>query len=298
MLGTGSDLPYRMAIHPGGDGLVCAFPRSCRWFEWDKTESNDIHKLGVKLSDNVLAQLEDVDQQLALTFSDDGSLLAAGGEDGNLKVFKWPSMGIILHEEQANTDVKDLDFSLDGKFLICVRSRGPCKVWDVTSAAVVASLPRENDEVVGFCRFSRHSDGNQVLYTTVMKGEGGSILAWSTSSWKRIVSKQIVRDPISAFSVSDDGKLLAIGTIQGDILVMNSTTIQVQMMIKKAHLGLVTALAFSSDSRALVSASMDSIARVTIIQDKNKSGFNYWIVVMIVLLAMIVYLAKTRGLIP
>jgi hypothetical protein len=30
-LGTGSDLPYRMAVHPGGDGLVCSFPKSCRY---------------------------------------------------------------------------------------------------------------------------------------------------------------------------------------------------------------------------------------------------------------------------
>lgn len=30
--GSDSDLPYRMAVHPGGDGLVCSFTKSCRYF--------------------------------------------------------------------------------------------------------------------------------------------------------------------------------------------------------------------------------------------------------------------------
>ena len=31
-LGTGSDLPYRMVVHPGGDGVICSLPKSCRYF--------------------------------------------------------------------------------------------------------------------------------------------------------------------------------------------------------------------------------------------------------------------------
>ena len=32
MLRTGSDLPYRMTVHPRGDGIICAFQKSCRFF--------------------------------------------------------------------------------------------------------------------------------------------------------------------------------------------------------------------------------------------------------------------------
>lgn len=31
-------------------------------------------------------------------------------QDGKLRVFKWPSMEIILNEAQAHTTVKQLDF--------------------------------------------------------------------------------------------------------------------------------------------------------------------------------------------
>lgn len=34
--------------------------------------------------------------------------------------------------------------SPDGKFLVSLGSGSPCRVWDVESSAVVASLPKEN----------------------------------------------------------------------------------------------------------------------------------------------------------
>ncbi|GJY37818.1 sec12-like protein 2, partial [Tanacetum coccineum] len=77
---TGDDLPYRMAVHPGGDGVICSLPQSCRWYEWDANKKDDITKLCLKPSEKVLDGLEDVGQQLAITFSHDGSLLAVGGE--------------------------------------------------------------------------------------------------------------------------------------------------------------------------------------------------------------------------
>ncbi|KAL7240237.1 hypothetical protein ACSBR2_005993 [Camellia fascicularis] len=271
-LRTGADLPYRMAVHPGADGIICSLPKSCRWFEWDPVKSTDVQKLGLKSSDKVLDKLEDIGQQLALTFNNEGSLLALGGEDGKLRVFKWPSMEIILDEVNVHASVKDLDFSPDGKFLVSVGSSGPGRVWDVTSSTPVASLSKENDEMFGFCRFSRSNDKNPVLYITAMRGQGGSIVKWDTSLWKRVSSKHISRDPISAFNVAADGKLLAIGTIQGDVLIINSSSMHVQNMVRKAHLGLVTALMISQDSRALVSASLDSSARVTLIKDDKKNG--------------------------
>ncbi|XVF85364.1 hypothetical protein PTKIN_Ptkin17bG0111500 [Pterospermum kingtungense] len=296
-LGTGSDLPYRMTVHPRGDGIICALQQSCRLFEWEESEGNGVHKLGVKASEKVLTQLEDVGQQLALRFNSEGSMLAVGGEDGNLRVFKWPSMEIILNEAKAHSSVKDLDFSYDGKFLVSLGS-GLCRIWDVTSSKVVASLAKGNDEVFAFCRFSQINDRNQVLYIAAITDRGGSILTWNTTMWKRMCSNRVVREAISSFNVSADGKFLALGTVGGDLFIVNSSNMRVQMMVKRAHLGLVTALTFSPDSRTLVSASMDSSARVTAIKDKKKSGGMSWLIIFVVLLAIAVYFMKEKGIIP
>ncbi|KAI4312486.1 hypothetical protein MLD38_037292 [Melastoma candidum] len=297
-LGTGSDSPYRMAVHPNEDGFVCAFPNGCRFFEWDNIKGKDSHDYGLKTSDKVLKELENVGQQLALAFNHDGSVLAAGGEDGKLRIFKWPSMDIILDEDQAHSSVKDLDFSLDGKFIVSLGDSGPCRIWDVASCASVASLAKEAGERFGYCRFSTNIDGSNILYTTAMAGGGGSIITWDASSWKRMSTKQLVRDSINAFNVSSDGKLLAIGTGDGDILIVNSANMKAEMTIKKAHLGFVTALSFSPDSRAVVSVSMDSSARVTQIHYKKPGGgMNSWfVIILIIIVAIAFYSVQQQGL--
>ncbi|KAJ8642788.1 hypothetical protein MRB53_004536 [Persea americana] len=295
-LETGGDLPYRMAVHPGGEGLICSFPTCSRWFEWDVSDSMEAQKLALKSSEQTMTQLEDVGLQLALTFNTEGSLLATGGEDGHLRVFKWPSMEVILDQADAHASVKDLDFSLDGKYLISLGNSGPCRVWDLTSLTAVASLTRENGEVFGFCRFSRRTDSNQILYLTSMQGQQGGVVSWNTTSWNRVGSKKLVRDPISAFDVSADGNLLAIGTIEGDIAIIDSTNMQVKTMVKAAHLGLVTALTFSHDCRAVASTSFDSSARVTIIEDKKKNGLNMWVMIFVIILAIVAYVLKEKGL--
>ncbi|KAJ4766556.1 SEC12-like protein 2 [Rhynchospora pubera] len=247
-IGTESDLPYRMAIHPTGDGIICSFPNGSRWFKWDLRGSRDYKKLALNPSEESLTQLENVSLQ-ALCFNKEGSVLATGSEDGNLRVFKWPAMESILSEVVDDNSIKDLDFSFDGKHLASLRSSGPCRVWDLNSSSVIANLARESGEIFRFCRFSCSSDDNQVLFVIAMHDDQGKIITWNTTTWKRIGSKRVVKDPISAFNISPDGKLLAVGTIEGGIVVLNSKNLQVHSVIKKAHLGLLTYLVFSQDSR-------------------------------------------------
>lgn len=291
-LDTGADLPYRMTVHPGGEGLICSMPQSCRWFEWDAVKNDDVHGWGLKSSEKSLNQLEDVGQQLALAFDDEGSVLAVGGEDGKLRVFKWPSMDSILDESNAHASVKHLSFSPDGKFLASVGSSGPGRIWEIASSTPVAALQKVKDERFGFCRFSQSIENQQVLYVTAMQGSGGSIIKWNTTSWTRISSKRITRDSITAFNVSADGKYLAVGTMEGDVLVLYSSSMRLHTAVKKAHLGIVTSLMFSHDSRALLSTSFDSSARVTLVEDTKERGLSLWVILFIILLAIAVYYTK------
>ncbi|KAK4263961.1 hypothetical protein QN277_029307 [Acacia crassicarpa] len=296
-LGTNSELPYRMALHPGGEGLICAMPKGCRCFEWDQNKSAENRKLGLKVSDNTLRKLEGAGQQLALAFDNDGTMLAVGGEDGNLRVVKWPSMEIILNSTKDYSTVKDLHFSSDGKLLVSLGSGGPCRVWDVSSSTVLTSLSSKNGEVFSSCRFSPINDGTHVLYIAGMTDKVGSILTWDAKTGARMGSKHIIRDAISAFNVSTDGKLVACGTPSGDIVIVKSTNMQILSMIKKAHLGIVTSLAFSHDSRVLASVSFDSSARVTVIEEKQKSGgLSLWIALLFIILAIAAYSLKLQDI--
>ncbi|KAL6187617.1 hypothetical protein ACLB2K_039015 [Fragaria x ananassa] len=283
-LSLGSELPYRMAVHP--DGLICSFPESCSWFEWEKELGDGAYKLSVRHSDRVLEQLQNVGQQLALAFNKEGSVLATGGEDGKLRIFKWPSMEIMFTKDQAHKTVKQIDFSHDGKFLVSLGQSGPGRVWDVSSAAVVATLPTEKNEVFCACKFSLVNNGSQVLH---LADKDGIIVTWNTTTWKRVRSKRITRDGIMSFDVSADGKLLACGTTAGDLLILKSAGLQIHKVVPKAHSGFVTALSFSRDSRVLASASMDSSARVSTVEEVKKKGVNLWVVIVIILVSILAY---------
>uniref|UniRef100_A0A804NKB5 SEC12-like protein 2 n=1 Tax=Zea mays TaxID=4577 RepID=A0A804NKB5_MAIZE len=137
------EVPYRMAVHPRGDGVFCAFPNGCRLYRWESQEGEGPQRLALEPDQDALAELKDVGLQLAVSFSGEGSILAIGGEDGYLRVFNWPTMGSVLTEIDTKTSIKDLTISSDEKFLAVNRSSGPCRVWDLQSSEVVASLPRE-----------------------------------------------------------------------------------------------------------------------------------------------------------
>lgn len=286
---TKEEVPYRMAVHPRGDGVLCAFPNGCRLYRWESQEGKGPHNLSLEPDLDALAELKDVGLQLAVSFGGEGSVLAIGGEDGHLRVFKWPAMGSVLTETDAKTSIKDLTFSSDEKFLAVNRSSGPCRVWDLQSSEVVANLPREAGEIFGFCRFSNKTDSSHILFITAMQGDYGKIISWNTTSWTRTGSKKITREAISAFAVSPNSALLAIGTIEGSIIVLGSKDMRTLVTVKKAHMGIVTTLAFSEDSRTLLSTSFDSTARVTSVGSPKSNGTSIWPVLLVIILAVLVY---------
>uniref|UniRef100_A0A0A9CL64 Anaphase-promoting complex subunit 4-like WD40 domain-containing protein n=1 Tax=Arundo donax TaxID=35708 RepID=A0A0A9CL64_ARUDO len=198
-------------------------------------------------------------------------------------------MESVLPESDTKTSVNDLNFSSDEKFLAVNRSSGPCRVWDLKSSEVVANLPREAGEIFSFCRFSNKTDNSHVLFVTAMQGDYGKIISWNTTSWTRVGSKKITREAISAFAVSPDGALLAIGTIEGSIVVLDSKNMRTLVTVKKAHLGIVTTLAFSQDSRTLLSTSFDSTARVTSVRSPKSNGTSVWPMILVIILAILVY---------
>ncbi|CAL4991596.1 unnamed protein product [Urochloa decumbens] len=286
---TGEEVPYRMAVHPRGDGVLCAFPNGCRLYRWESQEGDEPRNLALEPDHEALAELTDVGLQLAVSFSGEGSILATGGEDGHLRVFKWPALESVLTEDDTKTSIKDLSFSSDEKFLAVNRSSGPCRVWDLMSAEAVANLPREAGEIFGFCRFSNKADNSNILFITAMQGDYGKIISWNTSSWTRVGSKKITREAISAFAVSPDGVLLAIGTIEGTVIVLGSKDMRTLTTVKKAHLGIITTLAFSQDSRTLLSTSFDSTARVTSVGSPKSNGTSVWPMLLVIILAILVY---------
>lgn len=279
------DVPVSMAVHPGGDGVILSFSKGCKFFELDSGKSK------LKLSDIVLSPMQEIGPQKCLAFSADGSKFAAGGEDGHLRVFEWPILQVLLDQPKAHSSFKDLDFSLDSAFLASTSNDGPARVWDIINAAPLATLTRDQGENIDFCRFSR--DGTKpFLFGTVTKGGKTRIAVWDITTWRKLGGKKFLDNPISAFGISRNGKVLAIGSTKGDISIIDVQKMQVQHSIKRAHFGaIITSIEFSSNGRALLSVSPELGARVNPIPCKKdwKDWQIYLLLLTMVLLSVILF---------
>lgn len=253
------DLPQSIAVHPGGDGVVCSFPNSCKLYELERMEH-----LKLKASNRDLVPLQGIGPQVNLLFSADGSRLAAGGKDGHLRVFEWPSLNVLFDQPEGCKFLSSLDISLDGAFLASIPDGGNfCRVWEIEKSTIVTTILHNNKgETFGSCRFSR--DGTKpFLFITITKGGKGTVGVWDMEAWNKVGIKTFSKDAITTFATSHDGKWLAIGSVAGDISVVEVKKMQMAELVKDAHLSAVTTLEFSPNGRAFLSMSSDSTARVT-----------------------------------
>lgn len=272
-LSSDDDPPFKIAVHPSGDGLVIAYSKSCKAYDLKRSADGKL-----SFSERALKALNGANELKFLTFSPDGSKLAAGGEDKRLQVFEWPAMEVLLDKADAHdSPLKDADFSLDGGLLATTADAGPCHVWDLPKGLAVARLASSPAGAagkaakssaagrLGLCRFHRNPE-NPTLLTTLIRGGKGLIVVWDTATWQLKREFRIHDEPISCLAISNNGSILATGTGGGDIAIIDARYMTVRQRTRGAHMVFVTAVEFSPDSRALLSVSGDSSARVTAVQ--------------------------------
>jgi hypothetical protein len=83
--------------------------------------------------------------------------------------------------------------------------------------------------------------------------------------------------------------LLAIGSCEGDVAIVDAATLSIQQWVRQAHIFFVTAMEFHPNGQALLTVSADYSARVTRIEPV---GGNPWrgslLLIVIFVLAMLV----------
>ncbi|KDQ21055.1 hypothetical protein BOTBODRAFT_27067 [Botryobasidium botryosum FD-172 SS1] len=92
------------------------------------------------------------------------------------------------------------------------------------------------------------------------------------ASWTLVKTKSISTKSITVFDVSQNGKLLAYGSSDCSINVLDAKTLAPFLAILSSHDFPPTALKFNPSSTLLVSASADSSVRVIAVPDPVQSG--------------------------
>ncbi|XP_024516770.1 SEC12-like protein 2 [Selaginella moellendorffii] len=197
---TGLDAPYHLAIHPNGTDFVCSFIAN----EWHDGKL-EFFRLAEDLSiESAHREIVIAKEQTAMAFSMDGTMFATAGMNGHLRVYKWPSLELLVDEqcEIGSAEFKSLEFSEEGTLLAASTSGGKTYVWELHGDNHLRVIPSEEGR---YCWFSRSSTPQ--LHVASSKGH---ITNWS-EDWrtKETRKERFCTHPFSAFSVSSDGKLLA-----------------------------------------------------------------------------------------
>jgi len=191
-----------------------------------------------------------------VVFSPDGRQVASGDSKRTVRVWDVAT-GTLVHTLVGSTNhlVFSVAFLPDGKRLVSGAGNGLASAGDVTLWDLQTGLKRwtRSDEQVWSVAVT--PDGSAVAYQTTQQK-----VAFLDAGTGRPLREFDTGDNCRGLAISPDGRLLA-ATARNAIKVWDLATARlVRMLI--GHTNWVGSLAFSPDSRHLVSASSDTTIRI------------------------------------
>jgi len=270
-------------LHPDRNTLVCALSSGLLLLRArvstgaDGGASCELARLDAPA--DALDALPDVK---CLAFSPDGSRLAAGSEDGRLRMLSWPALRCLEEVEGAHAEaLSDADWSPDGALLVTTGNEragksGGGAVWRAAGdklerIAWLGSLgaPPAARVTLRGVRFAR--DGSGRVFTGANVNGEARVVVWRVGAWaKPLACKRALAEPLTSLSLSPvDARLVAAGGAEGTVALLSAKTLAPLLRLKNAHMVFVTALAFSPSGATLASMSGDASARCTAVPAKR-----------------------------
>lgn len=203
-----------------------------------------------------------------LAFSPDGSLLAAGQQDGTVKIWECPSgaewltvSGKDVPVYRFEASVSSLSFSPDGKALAWAARNPVVSLLDVKTKKPIGQLS-DPESAVTLVRF--HPTGKSLATATEIKH--GVVRLWDIEMKKSKVlfdeQKSKAGQPncpqIGCIAFDPTGKFLALG-IFGKIVLVDVATGN-EMRVIQGHESLMQTLVFAPDGKTLVGANGGKIS--------------------------------------
>ncbi|HKG13304.1 MAG TPA: WD40 repeat domain-containing protein, partial [Pyrinomonadaceae bacterium] len=163
-------------------GCGCDFNRDSSLFAFTEYLEGEVVRVVDVKSGRAVARLEAHPGVVrALAFSDDGSLLASGSDDGVARVWDAEKGGLLRAFEGHAGAVGAVAFSPDGRLLASGGKDRTLKVWDARTGALLHSIEAEQrgSEEVYSVAFS--PDGRRLA-----SAQGFSVWLWDASTLKLI----------------------------------------------------------------------------------------------------------------
>ncbi|GBE79367.1 WD40 repeat-like protein [Sparassis latifolia] len=325
-LESGEDAPMSMAAHPKNKDFACGVNSSaenmrsgdnqnCRLYS---VEDHKIKALGSR-STLVLKEAED-DFQKVTVFSPDGILLAVSGSR-DLSLLYYPSLSpaaLPVHLDKgeiydASFSAKTLVIATTVNLLVYAlpssdipeksdKATGKQKQIPPVELCLLKTVDRPNlpgkDAGGSFRSVRYHPLDENTLYTVIntipprtrtkSTPRRAFICKWNAETWEVIRSRKVGDRGLTCFDVSPNGKLLAFGSADYTVGILDAQTLAPLLDVLKAHEFPPTTLRFNTTSNLLISGSADSTVRIVTIPDTlAAASWSSWILIIVTLLVII-----------
>ncbi|XP_014847189.1 PREDICTED: prolactin regulatory element-binding protein [Poecilia mexicana] len=225
--------------------------------------------------------------QKVVRFSPDMNLLLTGGTDGYIRVWEFPSLEKKFDFKAHEKEIDDLDMSTISKQLVTVGRDFVCNVWSdnqlVTSLNWLETMPQIAEKTYRYmaCRFGNGEDEKDAirLYTVQIPHKRDKkpppcyITKWDGKILLPMLTSPCGTEVISCLAVSDSGRFLGLGTVNGSVAVHSAFSLQKLYYVHESHGIVVTDVVFlpnlmkgqnikGNNKAALLSVAVDSRCQV------------------------------------
>jgi WD40 repeat protein len=201
----------------------------------------------------------------ALAYSPDGTKMAAGYQDGTIRLWDLASHRLISTATWGGAPLA-LAFTSGGRVLQ-VADDAAVGTWKLTNEAKITALPLA--DVSGGTAVAFSPDG-----TSLATGDAnGNIRLWNTATRQETgVPMSSDTQPVDAVAFSPDGTLVAAASSDGNVQLWSAATQQEAGSALVAGTAEVNALAFSPDGKTLATGGRDGAARLWDVSTGSQIG--------------------------
>jgi WD40 repeat protein len=232
-------------------------------------------------------------------FDHEGRHILTGTTDGTFTLFD-SSLRTIFTKTYKN-DITDAHFDTKDEKIVVTTTKN-IYILDIMDGSLIHEINNKSLPVSETCNFRAAkfgcatSEGILFVIANSLKRNKTFVCKYNTKNWKLMTCKQVHNKPITAFTISPNGKLLGYGSADLSLGILSTDKLKTLSRIKDAHGLPCTCIQFTKDSTIIVSGSADGTCRISRIEshETGSSFLTFLIFGMIVAVIAALYSQYTE----